>query len=260
VKTLTTALQAILRADRQADRVVPPSGTTAHLTTFAAGAMAFLAVFALALALAAGRQAQSWGDELAGAATLRISASLGDTAARTDAALRVLETTPGVAEARALSDAEQADLLAPWLGIDAPVAGLPLPRLIEMQIDPSRFDAAGLRLRLTAEVPGAVLDDHALWRTPLAEAASRLRGLGWTIAILIAASLGAIITLASQAVLAANAQVISVLRLVGATDDYIAGAFVRRFTLRAAAGSCGGVCAGLIALWLMPSGKRWGNF
>ena len=37
-----------LRADQQADRVVPPSGFTAQLTSFTAGAMAFLAVFALA--------------------------------------------------------------------------------------------------------------------------------------------------------------------------------------------------------------------
>ena len=46
-----------LRADQQADRVVPPSGFTAQLTSFTAGAMAFLAVFALALSLASGRLA-----------------------------------------------------------------------------------------------------------------------------------------------------------------------------------------------------------
>ena len=37
------ALRAIFKGDRQADRVVPPSGFTAQLTLFAAGAMAFLA-------------------------------------------------------------------------------------------------------------------------------------------------------------------------------------------------------------------------
>ena len=46
--------RAMVVGDRQADRVVPPSGFTAQLTIFAAAAMAFLAVFALALSLALG--------------------------------------------------------------------------------------------------------------------------------------------------------------------------------------------------------------
>ena len=48
---------ALFAPDRQADRVVTPSGFTAQLTLFTAGAMAFLAVFALALSLASGRLA-----------------------------------------------------------------------------------------------------------------------------------------------------------------------------------------------------------
>ena len=41
-------VKTLIIGDAQADRVVPPSGFTAQLTLFAAGAMAFLAVFALA--------------------------------------------------------------------------------------------------------------------------------------------------------------------------------------------------------------------
>ena len=40
---------ALLRGDPLADRAVPPTGFTATLTLFTAAAMAFLAVFALAL-------------------------------------------------------------------------------------------------------------------------------------------------------------------------------------------------------------------
>ena len=39
----------VLATDRQADRIVPPTGYTVRLTLFTAAAMAFLAVFALAL-------------------------------------------------------------------------------------------------------------------------------------------------------------------------------------------------------------------
>lgn len=64
--------------DADPDRVVPPSGFTARLTLFTSAAMAFLAVFALALSLAAGRVATLWSDALARTATIRISAPQGE--------------------------------------------------------------------------------------------------------------------------------------------------------------------------------------
>ncbi len=248
------SVMSLMAGDRHADRVVPPTGFTAQLTLFASGAMAFLAVFALALSLASGRLATRWGDELAQTATIRIVAPLDQRAIQTAAALQVLQTTPGVAGARALSDAEQQALLAPWFGQDLPLDSLPVPRLIEITSTQPGFDPTGLRLRLAAEVPGAVLDDHSRWRAPLVAAAQRLRLLGWGAALLILAAVAAMVTLAANAALAANSQVIHVLRLVGATDSYIAQAFVRRFTLRAFVGSAVGVAIGLLAVWLMPSG------
>lgn len=254
------SFRAVFAGDRQADRVVPPSGFTAQLTLFAAGAMAFLAVFALALSLAAGRLADRWGQELAGSATIRIVAPPEQRGVQTEAALRILQTTKGVASARALSDAEQQALLAPWFGADLPLASLPVPRLIEVIEDNSGMDPAGLRLRLAAEVPGAVLDDHSRWRAPLVQAASRLRLLGWLSIGLITAAVAAMITLAAHAALAANAQVIAVLRLVGATDDYIAHAFIRRFTLRALFGAGVGTIVAMLAMMLLPSTQTAGSF
>jgi cell division transport system permease protein len=98
------------------------------------------------------------------------------------------------------------------------------------------------------------LDDHTSWRAPLLEAASRVRLISWSVIILIGAAVAAMITLAAQASLAANAQVIRVLRLVGARDTYIARAFVRRYTLRAGLGAVVGVVVGMAATLLMPQG------
>ena len=260
MKLDVTRIMAFLVGDAQADRLVPPTGFTARLTIFAAGAMAFLTVFALALSLATGRLADRWSDELARASTLRISAPMEQRAAQTTAALRVLETTPGVASARALSEEEQRALLEPWFGPDLPVETLPIPQLIEVIEDETGYDAAGLRLRLSAEVPGAVLDDHTRWRRPLVTAADRLRLLGWLSIGLIGAATAAMITLAAQAALAANAQVIAVLRLVGARDAYIARAFVRRFTLRALGGAAAGTVLGMVAVLLLPSAQAEAGF
>lgn len=251
---------SILAPDRQADRVVPPSGHTAWLTQFTAGAMAFLAVFALALSIAAGRLADRWSDALERTATVRLSAPDDQIDLQTKAVLEVLSTTPGIASARALEDAEQRALLEPWFGPDLPVDALPLPRLIELTEDGAGYDSEGLKQRLAAEAPGAVLDDHTRWRRPLAVAADRLRLLGLLSIGLIGAATAAMITLAANAALAANAQVIRVLRLVGARDAYIARAFVRRFTLRALSGAAIGTVAGMIGVALLPSTEAAGGF
>ena len=253
-------IRTLLVGDAQAARVVPPTGFTAQLTLFVSGAMAFLAVFALALSLASGRLADRWSQELAKAATLRINAPADQRAAQTEAVMAILNQTPGVASARALSDAEQAALLSPWLGPDIPLDTLPVPQLIEVIAGEPGYDPTGLRLRLTAEVPGAVLDDHTRWREPLVDAANSLRRLGLVSIVLIGGATAAMITLAANAALAANAQVIEVLRLVGAQDHYIAQAFVRRFTLRALIGSGVGVALGMLGVILMPSASEEGGF
>lgn len=249
-----------LRPDRQADRVVPPTGHSAWLTSFTAGAMTFLAVFAVALSLASGRLAERWAGALANTATIRIAAPPDQMEAQTAAVVEVLRTTPGIAASRVLDDTEQKALLAPWFGPDLPLDALPLPRLVEVTEGGEGFDAEGLRQRLLAEAPGAVLDDHQRWRRPLATAAARLNLLGGLSLILIGAAMAAMITLAANAALAANAQVIKVLRVVGATDDYIAAAFVWRFTLRTLAGSAVGALAGLVGVALLPAVDEAGGF
>jgi cell division transport system permease protein len=241
-------------------RVVPPSGPTAWLTTFTAGAMTFLCVFALALSLASGRLADRWSEALARTATIRLSAPLEQVQIQTDAILAALATTPGIASFRAIDDAEARALLEPWFGPGLPVEALPIPRLFEVVEGTPPYDAEGLRQRLAAEAPGALLDDHTRWRRPLAEAASRIRLLGVLSIALIGAAMAAMITLAARAALAANAEVIRVLRLVGAKDSYIARAFVRRFTLRTLAGATVGAAAGLAGVAALPAADAAGGF
>ncbi|WP_407639070.1 cell division protein FtsX [Aliiroseovarius sediminilitoris] len=255
-----SSLMHFLAGDAQADRVVPPTGYTARLTVFAAASMAFLAVFALALSLATGRVADRWGEALAKSLTIRITAPVDQMDAQVLAVMEILATTPGVKNARPLGDDEQRALLEPWFGPDLPLDQLPIPKLIEVVEDGEGFDADGLRARLAGEAPGAILDDHTRWREPLVRAAKRLRALGFVAIVLIAALSGVVITLAASAALAANEQVIRVLRLVGARDRYIAHAFVRRYTLRALGGSSVGTVLGALAIFLMPSTGDQGNF
>ncbi len=251
--------QAIVRFKNRT-AIVPPSGFTAQLTLLSSAAMAFLAVFALALSLAADRLAQRWGDELSQSSTLRISAPVEQIDAQTRQALRVLETTPGVETANLLDDESIKQLLEPWLGPELPIHDLPLPAIIEITEAGAGYDGEALRLRLAGEVPGAVLDDHTRWRRPLVESAQHLRLMGSLSLILIGTVVAGIITLAAHAALAANERVIKTLRLVGAKDRYIARAFVRRFTLRGLWGGFVGSLAGMISISFLPPLSEVGGF
>ncbi len=250
----------LLAGTSGADRVVPPTGFTARLTVFTAAAMAFLAVFALALSLATDRLATRWSEALARTATIRISAPPEQAATQLANALAVLETTPGIASSRALDDTERTALLEPWFGPDLPLDALRIPEMIEIVETAEGVDVAGLRARLAGEAPGAVYDDHTRWRAPLVRAAERLRLLGLLSLALISAATAAMITLAAQAALAANDRVIAALRLIGALDTFIARAFVRRFTLRALSGAALGTGLGMIAVALLPSAGEAGGF
>lgn len=242
-----------LFGSRASDKIVPPRGNSAWLTFSAAAAMAFIAVFALALALAVDRVADRWSLELAQTATVRIVAPIDEIDSQTEAALQALRTTPRIASAEVLDNAAQAALLAPWLGEDLPIDSLPLPKLIEVTVIGDGPDIENLKLRLIAEAPGARFDDHSKWRQPLRSAANQLRLMALASLVLVAGTTAIIVTLAANASLAASASIIKTLRLIGATDGYIARAFVRRITFRTLAGAIVGAALAMLVMFPYPA-------
>ena len=109
-----SALADLLRGDKTAERTVPPTGYTALLTLVSAAAMAFLAVFVLAIALSAGRQASEWESSLQNTGTVRVSAEQDMLQSQVEAVELILSQTPGIGSTRRVTDAEQAALLEPW--------------------------------------------------------------------------------------------------------------------------------------------------
>lgn len=255
---LSEIILGLVRGDAVSDRVVPPTGFTALLTSVSTGAMAFLAIFAIALSLAAGELAARWEAELTGVATVRISAPPEQVEAQTKAVLSALSQTPGIAGTRQIDEAEQQALLAPWFGADLPLDRLRLPVLIEVRETVEGPDITGLTQRLAAEAPGAVYDNHNRWRLPLIDAAAKLRQLGLVALLLIVCVTGVIVGLAASAALSANGQIIDVLRVIGARDNWISRAFVRRFTLRALIGGAIGTLLGMIVVAVLPGGVETG--
>ena len=233
-------------------QVVPNTGFTKWLTTFTAGAMSFLAVVGLAFSLICSDLSNEWGESLKNS-SLRLSAPTDLLEKQTKVALAILEQTSGVKSARLVGISAKKKLLEPWLGVDFPLEAIAMPALIEIHETEAGVDYEGLRQRLSAELPSAILDNHAEWRRPIEVVSKLVSQLGMFTVILIMLSSIAMVTMASNAALSANVKVLRVLRLVGAFDTFIVTSFVRIFTLRIFLGSLTGtVCAGIV-LFLIPT-------
>ena len=210
------------------------------------GVMAFLAALALGGVLIANRSAESWQAGLSGRLTVQIlPQGQAPPENEVDAAVRLLQSIPGVVYAGPLSDADNLALVEPWLGRDAVVAALPFPKLIDVRLAPGATpDIAGLERRLKAASPHAVLDDHRRWIGRLRNTANTVVLSAFTILALIAVATAATVAFATRAGLAAHRDIVELLHLMGAQDRFIARAFEWHYFLAALiAGICGAALA-----------------
>ncbi len=194
--------------------------------------MVFLAGLALGGVLSLGAALERWDQGLSGTVTVQLlppgpdnplPGTFGDHLART---LEILQSTPGVLRAEALTDAEIAGLLEPWLGSGKILQELPLPKLIDVTLDTAqRMNLVELEARLTAEVPGVSLDDHKLWLERLITFASSVKVVASGIVLLIGLATVTMITFATRTGLAMHQDTIALLHTFGARDSYIANQF-----------------------------------
>jgi cell division transport system permease protein len=180
---------------------------------------------------------------LAAALTLQVPAEASN--ARVETILALLRQTPGIVSVHLLEPAETARLLEPWLG-SVPIDELPVPRLIDLRIDPTgKIDLAELRQKLASVVPDSRLDDHRRWPQEMNEAGRRIEGIlavGIATALLLVAASAAV---AARTALMADRPVVELLHLLGAADAVIAGGLATRW-LRL--GLMGGVIGAIAAL------------
>ena len=149
---------------------------------------------------------------------------------RMEKLMTIVENTSGIATATPLNTDRMRDLLSPWLGRDDIVGDLALPRIVELT--PSRDEPLRIGVleeRLRAELPGAELDDHRLWLEGVMTLAGfvELVMLGM-IALVMAATVSAVV-FATRSGLAVHREIIDLLHVIGAHDDYVA----RQFALHA---------------------------
>ncbi len=205
---------------------------------FVVAVLCFLACLTAMGVIAANRAAHAWTGQLTGEATVIVRPRGGETpdAAAAHAA-EVLAQTPGVSEVRALEPAKAYDLIRPWLGDVSDLEDLPVPRLVAVTLDGKHpADAQNLRAALAAQSVDATVDDHSLWIKDIRRAGRLVAGVGVAVFLLIAATAASVVAFATRAGLAARRDIVEVLHLAGAEDDFIARLFQARFARVASQG------------------------
>lgn len=194
--------------------------------------MAFLAALALGASLIAERTAVGWRAGLSDRLTVQIvpPAQSAGLDRETEAALAVLRATPGIAHAAPLSQDQTLALVQPWIGSDALVAELPLPRLIDATITPgAQIDLAALTHELKKAAPDSLLDDHARWISRLKGLAEAITWSAYGILLLIAIATASAVAFATRAGLEAHHEMVELLHQMGAQSNFIARAFERHY-------------------------------
>jgi cell division transport system permease protein len=191
---------------------------------------------------------------LAATWTLQVPADISN--ARLETVLATLRQTKGIRSAQVLAPAQTARLLEPWLGSTVPLDELPVPRLIDLRIDPAAApDLAPLRQQLASVVPEARLEDPRPWLAGVRAGAHRIES------ILGAAIAGALLLVALSAVFAVRSALlvhrsaVELLHLLGAGDADIAGQFaIRSLALGLLGGAIGAIAALLTVVALAGAG------
>jgi len=228
--------------------------------------MVFLAILALAGALALHHGIDRWSRGMEGTLTVQLPpASDADTGRKeVDAVVERLRATAGVASAEEIPETGIAALLEPWLGDPDLIGALPLPRLIDVRLsDEAAVDADGLAAELRGLVPGVVVDDHRVWLNRLVRLVRTVEGLATAILVLIGLATVGTVVFATRSGLAIHRETIEVLHLIGAQDSYVARQFAGRALRMGLRGGVIGLALAVPTLWAivhLASRLRGGPF
>jgi len=221
--------------DRRSDLPLKGDASSLYLPWLIAP-MVFLSAVALAGAFILNGLIGRWDRDVSGTLTVEVAAAPGEaseaaepTRRRVEQVLKLLDGTPGIASAHALTQEQLVALMAPWLGTSDVLKDLPLPALIDVTLKPdAEINIDGLAKTIAKVVPGASLDDHRRWLDRLISLSRSIEWLAIGLVTLICVATAATVYYATRTGMAIHREVIEVLHVIGAPDAYIAQQFAHR--------------------------------
>lgn len=250
VQSRGTAVTKYARANAP---IVPPGSVTGKSLTLVIAIMCFLASLTAGGVYLVIQAANIWTNNISSEITVQVRQAGEITDARMAEIVKFLQDQNGIKRVNSFSREQSLKLVEPWIGKSEVLKTFSIPRLIAIEVDrDSPPELPTLKKVLEAKYPGALLDDHGLWRAEIRRITRIMEVAGIGVILLMIAATIAVIIAAARSALASNREIVEVLNLVGAEEKFIARQFESHFLkvgIRA-----GIVGAGLAALTflLMP--------
>ena len=234
--------------------IVPPDSVSGRALTVVIAIMCFLACLTAGAVYMVYQSAAAWSQDLASEITVQINPAKDvDLDKQVTLVSLFLAKQAGIERVAPLTAEQSAALLEPWLGQNAEITALPVPRLIAIELDrsqPPNLDA--LRSALESTFPAAKLDDHRRWQAEIRTVTRSLALGGVTVLILVATATISTIVTATRSAMASNREIIEVLHIVGAKDRFIATEFEKHFLIVGIRAGLMGALAAAFVFVLMP--------
>jgi cell division transport system permease protein len=172
---------------------------------------------------------------------------------RAGAAAAALAQQPSVKSVRVVPEDELQALLEPWLGTGVVSEDVPIPALIDVELndDAGADTIAALQAALDQTVPGTKVDAQSKWLRPVYEALSALQWLALALIALIAFATAAAVWLAARNAFANHRDTVEIIHLLGGTDRQITRVFQRTVLREAGFGAILGLAFGALTVWLL---------
>lgn len=242
--------------------IVPVTSVAGRTLMLLVIIMTFLSCLTLGSVILIQKSAIGWSADVGREVTIELRQVAGevmDSNVRT--AIALAESVPGVGKARLLSEAEVEGLLAPWLGQGLDLKTLKLPQLIVVEIAEPRSLDLGILAKAISAIPGTSLDTHAAWRQQLNVMTGTIVFSGLLVLGLIVLATILAVVFATRGTMASSREIVDVLHFIGASNQFIAGEFQRRFlTIGMMGGAIGGAMAlvfffvaGLVVSTVLPT-------
>lgn len=180
----------------------------------------------------------------------RYSIQIPDGARASLAAAEAARRVAGVTAVMPVPDEEVRRTLQSWLGADAAAAELPLPALIEVDLQPGA-DPARLSAEVRRAVPQARLLSYREQLGPVSRSLDALQWLALGLVLLMVVATGAAVVLATRGAFDTHRSTIEIVHGIGATDDQLARLFQQRMARDALLGGLAGAAAAALALMVV---------
>jgi len=212
--------------------------------------------FSILIIAAAGLALASTAGVLTRAIEARYSIEVPAGGGNVAALLSAVRTIPGVKSADAVPELEMRQTLERWLGPAAQSSDLPVPALVNFDVQPGA-NLAAIQQRVRALAPGATIATHREAVGPLLRSLRLLQWVAFGLVLLLSLAASAAVVLAARGALDTHRFTIEVMHGIGATDEQVTRLFQRKIAVDALVGSLAGAAAAGIVLLMLATGAAF---